>query len=52
MKAGSLFCYLAVRESGISQVDLSNFLKLSPMPRTFAVKRDELIAHEKNITLP
>jgi hypothetical protein len=42
VRARSLFGFLAVRELGMSQVELSKLLKLSPAVLAFAVKRGEL----------
>jgi putative transposase len=50
VRARRLFCFLAARELGMSQVEVSKLLKLSPAALTFAVKRGELLAREKDIT--
>ncbi len=46
-----LNCYLAARELGISQIQLSKQLNLSPTAITFAVKRGERLDHEMNVVL-
>jgi chromosomal replication initiation ATPase DnaA len=51
VRARSLYCYLAARELGISQIHLSKQLKLSPTAITFAVKRGERLAREMNFVL-
>ncbi len=46
VRVRSIFCYFAVRELGITQVDLSRRLNLSPAAVTFAVRRGERLARE------
>jgi hypothetical protein len=51
VRARSLFCFPAVRELVVGQAELAKLLKLSPAALTFAVKRGELLAREKDISL-
>jgi putative transposase len=44
VQARSLLCYLAVRKLGISQVELSRLLRISPAAVTFSVRRGEKLA--------
>ena len=51
VRARSLFCYWAVRELGISMMDLSKRLELSMAGISQTVKRGEKIAEEEGFTL-
>ena len=51
MKAGSLLCYWAVRELGISQTDLANRLNLSVPGIGYAVERGANIARQNGYDL-
>jgi len=51
VKARSLFCYWAVRELGISMMELSNRLELSMAGISQSVRRGEMIAEEEGFCL-
>ena len=51
VKAGSLFCFWAVRESGVSLRDLARRLEMSGPGVGLSVERGEVIAQERGFVL-
>ncbi|MFO8164685.1 MAG: hypothetical protein R6T98_09145, partial [Desulfatiglandales bacterium] len=51
VKAGSLLCFWAVREPGMSLTDVAGYLEMSIPGVGFAAERGEAIAHHHNYQL-